>query len=117
MARGGHAVISVVKFGPIDDDGIHDDRRTWGLVGWSPSRGESLLVIDRTQEEALARLVEMADGHPVRCEPSLAAVAKRFGIPCGGVPPDAYELCARVALEVLSGETMTMESDTGLLLN
>ncbi len=106
-------MINVVRFGPMDNDGIHDDRRTWGLVGCS-TVGESILTVDRTQEEALARLVELADGEPVRCEPPLAAIAKRFGIPSAPVPPEAYEVCALTALELLSG--LTMESDAGFIV-
>ena len=75
------------------DDGIHDDHRTWSLVGCS-SIGPSILTVDRTQEQALARSVESAEGEPVRCEPSLAPIAKRFGIPSAPAPPEAYELCA-----------------------
>ena len=106
-------MISVVRFGPIDDDGVHDARRTWGLVGWSPV-GESIVVVDRTEEDALAKLITLAEGEPVRCEPSLAAIAKRLGLPSSAAPPAAYELCALVALEVLSG--VTMESDAGFLI-
>ncbi len=56
----------------------------------------------------------MANGQPVRYEPSLAATAKRLGLPSCPVPPAAYELCAVVALELLSG--LTMESDAGFIV-
>lgn len=97
----------------MDDDGIHDDRRTWGLVGCSTD-GESILTVDRTQEKALERLLELAAGQPVRCEPALTAIAKRFSIPSAPVPPEAYQLCALNALELMSG--LTMESDAGFII-
>ena len=106
-------MINVVRFGPMEDDGIHDGRRTWGLVGCS-TVGETILCVDRTQEEALEKLIELAEGEPVRCEPRIAAIAKRFGIPSAPAPPAAYEVCALTALELLSG--LTMESDAGFIV-